>query len=51
MADITLPLARLAATPPSEIAVPSVVLFELETDIARSSGSARRRQQLDAFKR
>ena len=41
--------SRLAATHPSEIAIPSVVLYELETGIARSSGAARRRQPLDAF--
>lgn len=38
---------RLLATPPAEIAIPSVVLYELETGLARSSAPERRRAQLD----
>ncbi len=37
---------RLLATPPSEIAIPSVVLFELEFGLERSSRAAQRREQL-----
>lgn len=36
----------LLATPPSEIAIPCVVLFELETGIAKSNAPEKRRQQL-----
>lgn len=36
----------LLATPPSEIAIPCVVLFELETGIAKSNAPDKRRQQL-----
>lgn len=39
---------RLLATPPAEIAIPSVTLFELEFGLARS-GSKRRRSQLREF--
>lgn len=38
---------RLLSTPPADVAVPSVVVFELETGIAKSRDSSRRRQQLD----
>lgn len=38
---------NLLATPPAEIAVPTVVLYELETGIAKSSSPAKRRAQLD----
>jgi tRNA(fMet)-specific endonuclease VapC len=38
---------RLLATPPSEVALPAVVLYELEVGIAKSSHSKRRRGQLD----
>lgn len=38
---------RLLATAPSDIAIPTVVLYELETGIAKSSDSAKRRAQLD----
>jgi tRNA(fMet)-specific endonuclease VapC len=38
---------RLLLTPPSSIAVATVVLYELETGIAKSSNSAKRRKQLD----
>ena len=37
---------RLLATPPSEIGVPAVVLFELEVGIAKSSSPRKRRKQL-----
>jgi tRNA(fMet)-specific endonuclease VapC len=37
---------RLLATPPASIAIPAVVLFELETGIAKSASPSRRRQQL-----
>ena len=39
--------ARLLATPPSQIAIPTVVLYELETGLAKSSDPTRRRAQLD----
>ena len=38
---------RLLATPPADIALPAVVVFELETGIAKSSDPAKRRGQLD----
>jgi tRNA(fMet)-specific endonuclease VapC len=40
---------RLLATPPAEIALPSVVLYELEVGIASSSQPAKRRAQLDSL--
>lgn len=40
---------RLLATPPTDIALPAVVVFELETGIAKSSEPAKRRGQLDAL--
>jgi tRNA(fMet)-specific endonuclease VapC len=40
---------RLLATPPSSIALPTVVLYELETGLAKSSDTARRRRQLDSL--
>lgn len=42
---------RLLATSPTDIALPSVVVYELETGIAKSSDSARRRGQLDQLLR
>jgi tRNA(fMet)-specific endonuclease VapC len=41
--------ARLLAIPPSEIAIPSIVVFELEVGIQKSTSSATRRRQLDEF--
>lgn len=38
---------NLLRTPPREIALPAVVLYELETGIAKSSSPDRRRAQLD----
>ncbi|CAN5901746.1 type II toxin-antitoxin system VapC family toxin [soil metagenome] len=38
--------ARLHATPPAEIAVPSVVVHELELGVLKSDNPERRRQQL-----
>jgi tRNA(fMet)-specific endonuclease VapC len=38
---------RLLATSPADIALPAVVVYELETDIAKSSDPAKRRGQLD----
>ena len=38
---------RLLAVSPSDVAIPAVVLFEIETGIARSPQAARRREQLD----
>lgn len=38
---------RLLSTPPSEIAIPSVVLYELEYGLARSNAPAKRREQLE----
>lgn len=43
--------ARLAEVPPSAVAIPSVVLYELETGIAKSSRPTRRREQLAALTR
>lgn len=40
---------RLLATPPREIAVPAVVVYELEVGIARARQSSKRRAQLDSF--
>ncbi|MCW8984815.1 MAG: type II toxin-antitoxin system VapC family toxin [Thermoanaerobaculales bacterium] len=37
---------RLLATPPSEIGVPAIVLYELEVGIAKSSSPNKRRKQL-----
>ncbi len=39
--------ARLFEASPSEIAVPAVVVYELETGIAKSTDPAKRRGQLD----
>ena len=39
--------ARLLATSPTEIAIPSVVLFELEYGLAKSSSPRKRRAQLE----
>ena len=38
---------RLLATPRTEVAFPSIVLFELETGIAKSAAPRKRRAQLD----
>lgn len=38
---------RLLATAPADIAVPAVVVYELETGIAKSKDAAKRRRQLD----
>jgi len=38
---------RLLATPPRDIVVPSVVVYELELGIAKSSSPQKRRKQLD----
>jgi tRNA(fMet)-specific endonuclease VapC len=38
---------RLLETPPREIALPSVVLYELEVGLAKSENPARRRNQLE----
>jgi tRNA(fMet)-specific endonuclease VapC len=38
---------HLLNTPPSDIAIPTVVLYELEVGIAKSSSSGRRRAKLD----
>jgi tRNA(fMet)-specific endonuclease VapC len=39
----------LAAVPPSEIAVPSIVIYELELGVRGSANPTRRREELDAF--
>jgi tRNA(fMet)-specific endonuclease VapC len=39
----------LHLTSPSDIAVPAIVLYELEIGIAQSTSPAKRRQQLDAL--
>jgi tRNA(fMet)-specific endonuclease VapC len=38
---------RLLATPPSDVAIPSVVVYELEAGIAQSKQPGKRRVQLD----
>ena len=38
---------RMLSTPPSDIAIPALVLYELEVGIAKSSSSDRRRAELD----
>jgi len=40
---------RLLQTPPRDIAIPTIALFELEVGIAKSKNSEKRRKQLDAF--
>lgn len=40
---------RLLATPPREVAVPSVVVYELELGVWQSTQPSRRRAQLDEF--
>lgn len=40
---------RVLAVPPNQIAIPSVVLYELEVGIARSSSPKKRRKQLEDF--
>ena len=40
---------QLLATPPREVAVPSVVVYELEFGICKSSQPKKRRAQLDEF--
>ncbi len=40
---------RLMATPPSQILIPSVVLFELEVGIEKSKSPIKRRKQLEEF--
>ena len=42
---------QLLATPPSEVVLPAVVLYELEVGIAKSSSSKKRRAQLDQLLR
>ncbi|MDE2088403.1 MAG: type II toxin-antitoxin system VapC family toxin [Gammaproteobacteria bacterium] len=38
---------RLLATPPAEVAIPAVSVYELEVGIARSTQPAKRRRQFD----
>jgi tRNA(fMet)-specific endonuclease VapC len=40
---------RLLATPPASVAVPTLVVYELETGIAKSTAREKRRGQLDAL--
>jgi tRNA(fMet)-specific endonuclease VapC len=40
---------HLLAVPPNEIAVPAIVLFELEVGIAKSSSPRKRKTQLQEF--
>ncbi len=40
---------RLLAAPPSEISVPVIVLYELETGIAKSNAPEKRRALINAF--
>jgi tRNA(fMet)-specific endonuclease VapC len=40
---------RLLSTAPAEIAIPAVVVFELETGIQKSTDSKKRRGQLDVL--
>lgn len=39
--------ARLLSVPPGEVALPAIVLFEIETGLAKSTSPERRRKQLD----
>jgi tRNA(fMet)-specific endonuclease VapC len=43
--------ARLLSVAPAEVAVPAVVVYELETGIAKSTDPAKRRGQLDQLLR
>jgi len=40
---------NLLQTPPNEISIPSIVLFELEVGIAKSTSPKKRKQQLATF--
>jgi tRNA(fMet)-specific endonuclease VapC len=40
---------RLLATPPSEIGIPTIVVYELEVGIAKSRSPSKRRAQLDVI--
>jgi tRNA(fMet)-specific endonuclease VapC len=40
---------RLLGVPPRDIAIPAVVLYELEVGIAKSTKTTQRRRQLDAL--
>ena len=40
---------RLLATPPAEVAISAVSLYEIEVGIAKSAQSAKRRRQFDTF--
>ncbi len=40
---------RLLATPPSEIGIPTIVVYELEVGIAKSGSPRKRRAQLDVI--
>ena len=40
---------RLLATPPSEIGIPTIVVYELEVGIAKSGSPSKRRAQLDVI--
>ena len=40
---------RLLETPPAQIMVPAIVVFELEVGILKSDAPTRRREQLDEF--
>lgn len=42
---------RLLATSPANVALPAIVVYELETGIAKSSDPAKRRKQLDLLLR
>ena len=42
-------MARMSARAPSEIGIPVIVLYELETGIAKSQQPQKRRKQLDAL--
>lgn len=39
---------RLSSVSPSDVAIPSIVLFEIESGIARSPEATKRRSQLDS---
>jgi len=41
--------AKLLQTPPNEIGIPGIVLFELEVGIAKSTSPQKRKQQLTTF--
>ena len=42
---------RLLSTPPRDVAIPAIVLYEIEVGIAKSSSPKKRKQQLEELLR